>query len=286
VGARQGGADAGGGSLTRQVALATSAQHAGNAATGQGIAAAIGAASASGLESLKYHIGSIAICEDLDVSGSGFQNPRGCLSVFQSDPGAYQYGLQDDWTPLATQARQSDDGFVDLLSASSRATLGGSTTLTYDHVRSYNYGIINWALPIKVKATVPLSDGTTLYTHDGTSTFTVNSSNNSREYFTAPSASLLSGPAEEAVVILPNGGNWFKFQAPLTITEEDIKERRSFVLDLVFNPDGIVKGAANGAAMPTQIRESDAQGSTVRGIAVPMLDLAPIAHRATETVVR
>lgn len=103
-----------------------------------------------------------------------------------------------------------------------------------------------------------------------------------RAYYTLPSTPLSQGPAEEAVVLLGNGGNWFKFQAPLTITEDDIAERRAWVLDLVFNPDGIMK-ATNSIA---QIAERDAQGTFVRGIAVPMLDLAPVPHRSTETIVR
>ena len=111
-------------------------------------------------------------------------------------------------------------------------------------MRSYNYGIITWSLPIKVKATLPLGDGTFLYTHDGETLSETIGNDNFVRYYTKASSSLGVGPAEEAVVLLGNGGNWFKFQNPLTVTSADVEERRQWVLDLVFNPEGIVKGFA------------------------------------------
>jgi hypothetical protein len=134
-----------------------------------------------------------------------------------------------------------------------------------------------------VKASVAHSDGTMLYSHDGTTIVEVVGADRFRSYTTLPSAPLTQAPAEEAVVLLGNGGNWFKFQAPLTITENDINEQRAWVLDLVFNPDGIMKGTSGTLA---QMSERDAMGTIGRGIAVPMLDLAPVPHRSTETVVR
>jgi hypothetical protein len=87
-------------------------------------------------------------------------------------------------------------------------------------------------------------------------------------------------------VLLPNGGNWFKFQNPLSVTSADIDERRQWVLDLVFNPEGIVKGFAGDAISQGNIEERDGSGFVTRAITVPMLDLAPIPHRQNEQVVR
>jgi len=86
--------------------------------------------------------------------------------------------------------------------------------------------------------------------------------------------------------LLPNGGNWFKFQNPLTVTQADIDERRQWVLDLVFNPEGIVKGFAGDGASVGSIQEKNEGGSVTRAVTVPMLDLAPIPHRENEQVVR
>jgi len=245
-----------------------------------------GGAVRPGLESLEYYIFSVQICESLQASGSGFNNPSGCLELYSGDRSAYSYDLEGDWTSLADSARASNTGFVNLLDPVSRATLGGTTPLGTEQVRSYNYGIITWSLPIKVKATVPLGDGTFLYTHDGATRVQTIGVDSFRDYFTAPGTALDVGPAETAVVILGNGGNWFKFQNPLTITQADIEEKRQWVLDLVFNPEGIVKGFSGDGTTRSNIREQNEAGASLRGINVPMLDLAPVPHRAAEQVVR
>ncbi len=245
-----------------------------------------GGAVRPGLESLEYYITSVQICETMEAQGSGFSNPAGCLQLYSGDVSGLTYQIDDDWSSLADDARAMTTGFVDLLNPSSRAALNATTELQQGHVRSYNYGIINWSLPIKVKASIPLADGTVLYTHDGTTQYETVGVDNWRHYYTSPSTPLTTAPAEKAVVLLPNGGNWFKFQNPLTITDADIAERRQWVLDLVFNPEGIVKGFAGGGISQSNLEERDGSGAVTRAITVPMLDLAPIPHRENEHVVR
>lgn len=244
-----------------------------------------GSASATGLSSLKYHISSISVCESLEAQGSGFNNPAGCLELYRGDESALATNLDEDWTHLADAARASDDGFVDLVSPNSRNALTRTTTLEASHVRSYNYGIITWALPVKLTATIDLGDGDFLYTHDGVTTSELIGLDNFKNYFTRSATSLLEGPAEEAVVLLGNGGNWFKFQQPFSITEQDIAEGRSWVLDLVFNPDGIVKGYEEGPSN-ANLRDEDDNGMPLRAITVPMIDLVPVPHRAADPIVR
>jgi hypothetical protein len=246
-----------------------------------------GGARRPGLESLKYSIQSVSICESLETTGTAFNNPNGCLELYRGELGALSpYGLEDDWTPLAAAARTSDVGFVDLLDPTARETLAANTELRAEHVRQYNYGVITWSLPIKVKASFVLNDGSRLYTHDGTTIFETIGVDSYRDYFTTSATPLDVAPAEEAVVLLGNGGNWFKFQNPLSITEQDISEKRQWVLDLVFNPEGIVKGFAGEGATRGNLRERDSQGTTLRAVTVPLLDLAPVPHRASEAVVR
>jgi hypothetical protein len=251
------------------------------------LAFAGGGAVRPGLESLEYYITSVQICETMEASGSGFRNPGGCIDLYHgNDDPQLSYGLDDDWTPLADAARGLNTGFVDLLNPSARATLNGTTELTSAQVRSYNYGIITWSLPIKVKATIPLFDGSFLYTHDGATTYESLGVDNYRHYYTSPATSLATGPAEKAVVLLPNGGNWFKFQNPLSVTQADVDERRQWVLDLVFNPEGIVKGFSGDAISQGSIQERNDTGFVTHAITVPMLDLVPIPHRQNEQVVR
>jgi hypothetical protein len=245
-----------------------------------------GASLRPGIDSLEYYINSVQICESMQPSGSGFSNPAGCLELYRGDQSHLHYELDGDWTSLADEARGLNAGFVDLLDPAALATLNATTELTSEHVRSYNYGIITWSLPVKVKATIPLGDGGFLYTHDGTTTFNTIGVDNFKHYYTAPATSLTTAPAEKAVVLLGNGGNWFKFQNALTIGQADIDERRQWVLDLVFNPDGIVKGYAGSGVTSGNLEEQNDQGNPLRSITVPLLDLAPIPHRSDEQVVR
>jgi hypothetical protein len=245
-----------------------------------------GGAVRPGLESLEYYIYSVQICESIQASGSGFANPTGCLELYAGDRSRLAYELDADWTSLADDARALNDGFINLLDDSSRQQLERTTELRTEHVRSYNYGVITWSLPIKVKATIPLGDDTFLYTHDGETTFETVGNDNFKRYYTKASSSLGAGPAEKAVVLLGNGGNWFKFQNPLTVTTADVEERRQWVLDLVFNPEGIVKGFAGDFIGSGNLEERNEQGTALRTLNVPMLDLAPIPHRHDQQVVR
>jgi hypothetical protein len=253
-----------------------------------------GAARGNGLESLKYQITGITICESLETTGSGFNNPNNCLQLYSHDDPRFHYEINADWTSLADTARGTDDGFVDLLDGSSRAQLASSTKLTREQARSYNYGTITWSLPIKLKAKLTMNDGSYLYTHDGPTVVETVGVDSYRSYYTAAATPLDQAPAEEAVVLLPNGGNWFKFQSPFVISEEDIEAERAFVLDLVFNPDGIVKGFSDSYAMGSLSQRgtsgtsgtSAMSASHVHDITVPMLDLSPVPHRASEQVLR
>lgn len=246
-----------------------------------------GGAVRPGLVNLEYYIYSVSICETLQPSGSGFSNPTGCLQLYSGDQSRLSYDANSsDWTHLADEARATEDGFVDLLDPASRAALGNTTALGSNEVRSYHYGIITWSLPIKVKATIPLGDGSFLYTHDGTTTYQVIGADHFKDYYTSPAIPLDVGPAEKAVVILGNGGNWFQFQNPLTITQDDLDQKRQWVLDLVFNPEGIVKGFSGDGSSRGNIREQSEAGAQLRGITVPMLDLAPVPHRADQEVER
>lgn len=278
-------AGAGGSNATAGIMMRLAAPAASASGLNQLLAFAGGGAVRPGLQSLSYYIYSVQICESLEASGSGFNNPSGCLELYSGDHSVLAYELDGEWTALADAARARSEGFVDLLDPTSRAALGGTTPLGSEHVRSYHYGIITWSLPIKVKATVALGDGSLLYTHDGPTRVQTIGADNFRDYFTEPSTALNVAPAEPAVVILGNGGNWFKFQNPLTISQADLDERRQWVLDLVFNPEGIVKGFAGDGAGRGNVRELSG-GNAVRGITVPMLDLAPVPHRASESVVR
>lgn len=245
----------------------------------------IGQNSASGIESLKYYIESIAICEDLEISGTAFSNPDGCIEVYSN--GENSSLSSDDEASAVTageNARSITNGYVDLMTEAGRASLSNSITVTSSDARSYNWGYVTWAVPIKLTASVELEDGTTLRTSDGT--LSVQSSGGTdfvQNLFDGDFASL--SEAEEAIVVSSNGGNWFKFQRPLTITASDIESESSFEVDFTFNPAGLVKAYSADAACSTTECNTlvDSSGNQ---IIAPFLDLSPIPHLASEDVER
>lgn len=234
----------------------------------------VGQAEAAQLESLRYYVSSILLCESLETMGTGFSNAQGCLTVYEAP-------IQDDYpTFLADQARAHPERYVDLLDPASLATLASPVSLGPEHVRAYSYGLVNWYRPVFVRASVDLWAGggtpTTLFTHDGTLVTDMADPN----YLTNEVADLTVGPAEDGVAVLNNGGNWFKFQAPFEITDADVASGAAITLDLVFDPDRIVSG------MNCTTRTVPFKDPAGRAIAVPLLELSPVPLRAGQQAYR
>lgn len=242
-----------------------------------------GQAGATGLTSLKYAIQQISICEELTTNGTAFNNQSNCLSLYQGvelpalnyDPATFNS------ITLANAARASDTGFIDLLDPTARAALSADVSLSADHAHAYNWGIITWYLPIKLTASIPMNDGTTFRTLDGASVRQMMPDGYVANYTEATTAFDANPTAREAVVVHGNGGTWFRFQNPFVITQADIDAGEQFVLDLTFNPDGLVKGF-KGSQSPNSLLHDNAGN----GIDIPMLDLTPVAHKASEHVVK
>lgn len=242
-----------------------------------------GQTDAAGLTSMKYAIRQITICETLDTTGTGFNNQGNCLNLYDGpqlpsleyDPATFNS------ITLAAAARASNEGFVDLLDPTSRATLSSTTALDAGHAHAYNWGIITWYLPIKLTASIPLNDGTTFRTLDGTSVRQTMPDGYVANYTEASTAFDANPTAQEAVVVHGNGGTWFRFQNPFVITQADIDAGEQFVLDLTFNPEGLVKGF-KGQVSPNSLLRDNAGN----GIDIPMLDLTPVAHKASEHVIK
>ncbi len=244
----------------------------------------MGQSTTDSLTSLKYYITSVSICEELDTGGgSGFQNPKNCLDIYHADRGAFSYDPMLDYSGLAAAARASDVGFVDLLNPASRATLGASVMLKDADAHTYNWGIITWVPVVKLTASVPMSDGSTWYTHDGTSSRTVQ--NMVPNYVTTSSAPFTTGPASEAVVLSANGGTWFRFQHPFSIAAGDVTSGEAFVLDLTLDPDALVTGGPVPGS--GTLREGgDGGGGGARELHIPSLDLTPVPHKGSTRAVR
>ncbi len=230
----------------------------------------------SGLESLKYYIRGISLCENLEIHGSGFSNPTHCMTVYDigSEDADFAYDVSEGaptWENLAEVARTHDDRFTDLMDATQRAKLTNNVKLSAENIGTYQWGFINWYPVVKTKASIS-AGGHTYRTIDGVAdtNYTTTSAGN----FTS------AGNAEEAVVVLGNGGSWFKAQAPLEITQADIDTGTNYAVDLTFNPDSFFKAYSSDVSGCGTCQLKDAGGNQ---FSVPMLSLIPVLRKVDES---
>ena len=260
-----------------------------------------GSAVATGLQSLKYFVTQIQICQGLDTNGSAFSNPTHCISIYQGPSEAGLDAVEDPSHPAAAldyvRTHKDIAGYVDMMDATSRATLTSTVTVPADATGDYQWGIVTWHPEIKLTATITSpSDGSSLlYTHDGTNSTPVDLGGQAYTP-TISSTSFATAPAEEAIGSSGNGGSWFRFEHPFTISASDITSGAQFSLDLAFDPDSLIQGVtAPGASNFPPLVDSasapgggDGSGASAgwNSIAIPALALTPVAHKASSHVVR
>jgi len=239
-----------------------------------------------GLASLKYFFTSIQICQSMTTQGTSFSNQQGCITLYSGPADSTlnpNGGASGNYTAQANYARTSTTGFIDLISPTSRATLASAYTMKSTDVGSYQWGLVNWAYPIKVTATIStpgVSGSALLYTHDGTT-----QSDSNGNYINVASTSLSSSPAQEAVITLPNGGSWFRFQNPFVISSSDISNKTAYTIDLTFDPDGIVQGSTVAPTNGPSIIDGSI-ASPGNAINAPMLDLTPVPRQTSDSTVK
>jgi hypothetical protein len=225
---------------------------AGSAAKSQGVGAAqsalrIGSPSGTDLKSLKYYITGIQLCQDVQLSGSGFSNTSGCIALYQSPDGTPDYMT---YTVAEAMADDAPGRYVDLMSADGQAALRRPVTLEVpvaaemadggpSQAGAYRFGLINFYRPIKVTAEFPIIGHPGEYfrtradTHVTVSTTPDGRFNSNKVQI----GDTLSGPTEETTYMLDNGGALFTFQKPFVITQADIDAHADIKVDLVFNPE-------------------------------------------------
>lgn len=234
------------------------------------VTTAVGANTKTQLKSLKYYFIEVQICKDLTTTGTAYNNPSGCISLYKGSDSGYN-------TYLAASALADTDPshYVDIVDmATTKAKLNQGLA---SNPGEYNYGVITWYRPLKVKAEVTLNDNTVLVTKPGTETSTGTDANGFGQYYTeATSLSGSAGTSEEAIVTLNNGGNWFKFQNTFKYDGTE-----PMTLDLVFNPESIIKGSSSTSNY--SLREPQSGNAAGKGLNIPALDLSPVVHKASET---
>lgn len=233
-------------------------------------AAVNGQVTAADLESLKYYITDISICKGMTINGTGYSDQSGCISVYRAER-RYDYD-----TFVAEDAALETTHYVDLMSASALSNLSGTTYLSSDHIGDYHYGKVDHYRPVKLTASIKLNDDTVVYTKGGTSTL-ISGSGVDATYVTEVS-DITTGPAQESIVVLNNGGSWFKFEKPFRLTAEDVANETTFQMKLAFNPDGVIK-AYNYISSNQVIQDAVNE----YGIEVPLMPFTPVIYRSSET---
>jgi hypothetical protein len=253
------------------IASTTSPPSARQAQSSRIIAAAVsGQVAAADLESLKYYVTDISICKHMTINGTGYSGQSGCISLYSAER------LYDYDTFVAEDATQETENYIDLMSSPDLSKLSKTIYLSNDDIGDYYYGKVDHYRPVKVTAAIQLGDDTVVYTKNGTSTL-ISASGIDATYVNQVS-NITTGPAEESIVVLPNGGSWFKFEKPFRLTAEDVENETSFQMKLAFNPEGVIK-AFNFTSSNQVIQDEENN----YGIVVPLMPFTPVIYRTTET---
>jgi hypothetical protein len=244
----------------------------------------VGTANATTLKSLKYFITNIELCQEMTLSGSGFSNKKGCITLYENDGGLSQTDYQQ-YLVTQAQADQIPGRYVDLMAEEGQAVLRQERGLNPQMVGTYRYGNINFFRPIKVTAEFPIIGGksgeyfrTKAITNivDGVT----NDSNNTQRVEIADSR---SGATEETTYMLNNGGSWFVFQKPFEITAADIEAQTRITMDLVFNPDSFGTASSmpvGGTCATVMSQVCDPQGKVV--FDMPFVKMNPVPRKTGE----
>lgn len=213
------------------------------------------AGGAGGLESLKYFIQDIQLCEDLTIQGSAYQNPRGCTYIYRNSAigtnGDNNLTLYNNYTITESQTdTAADDRFTDLMTTAGLAKLKKSQNVQSDMLRTYNYGLVTFFRTIRMKAHFKDSAGTILYrTRANTTVYNSSTDSAGRKKENTYVGDMTASPssdAEEVIYMMDNGGQFFKLNTPFTLTQSDLSAGTSFTVDLVFNPDNFVAASPQG----------------------------------------
>ncbi len=211
----------------------------------------VGATTAASLKSLKYFIQGIQLCQTMTITGSAYSNASGCIDLYTGPVGNNDQSLYNSYTITEALADTDSSRWIDLMSATDQAKLKKGITVTLAMKGSYKYGKIDFFRPIKTTAEFPLIGGGTYYSKASTA---VARDNNEigLQVESASVGDMTTGPAEETVYMMNNGGVWFPFVKDFEITDDDIKNQTNVSMDLVFNPADFGKASkAAGTCDPT-----------------------------------
>jgi hypothetical protein len=222
---------------------------------------------------MHYYLTGIQLAEDVTLNGTGWTNPTGVLTLLAPKMEV------DEYESYGYDEAVADEGgnYVDLMDAAAASSLDLVAERRGDADAGYNYLIVNWAQPVKVRATAYAADGETvaMVTRAGERNETTTGDNGYVSHATHTPAALTEPvPSELATVRLNNGGSIVRLARPVKVGEES-------VLHLVFDPLQSVRASVGDAS--TQATLQDGLGN---GFDVGLVGLTPVLARPDDVVMR
>lgn len=265
----------------------------------RGLARRVGGGAAEGLESFQVAIEAVFMARDITITGSAWSNPRGFLGFYRAE------GLMAAGHNVITGANALDAAndrfYVDFMTAAGRERIANTATYTEGELGEYNFVIVNWAQPFRVRGSVDLGDGRKVYTKAG--------SYDEARGATVAASDMFTGPAETSVAVKNNGGAWFRLLRPLVLTSADFDTTKlvhdttrldssGHVVDtlvpagrlnvmLVYNPEGFLTAWDTAYASSEGPSNAEITGpGGIGNIHVPFLDATVVPFRTGEEVWR
>ncbi|MEO6095494.1 MAG: hypothetical protein ABIW76_07410 [Fibrobacteria bacterium] len=263
------------------------------------LARRVGGGTAEGLESFQVAIEAVFMARDITITGSAWSNPQGFLGFYRAED------LMTEGHNVITGANALDAAndrfYVDFMTAAGRERIANTATYTEAELGEYNFVIVNWAQPFRVRGSVDLGDGRKVYTKAG--------SYDAARGATVTASDMLTGPAETSVAVKNNGGAWFRLLRPLVLTAADLDTTKlvhdttrldsaGHVVDtlvpagrlnvmLVYNPEGFLTAWDTAYASAEGPSNAEITGpGGIGNIHVPYLDATVVPFRTGEEVWR
>ena len=231
--------------------------------------------------SAKFRVSGITLCGEVDESKGDTCQQRPWEIFGEKDRTTSPY---DGFIPSIADTY---DGWTDFLDPASTAKLSSNLTYSEQQVGSYNAVVVGFYRAFKIKSSVKMSDGATLYTKAG-GTYQSNSKTGLDVTYSNVTTSIATAPAEDATFFLPNGGKTFFLQTPFQITTEDLNASVGFKMVLAYDPVNSIKGKKIDPTsyLAQGFLEGQIDSGSGYQITAPFMEFSPILARSSETIMR
>jgi hypothetical protein len=242
----------------------------------------LGQSAAGKLKAAKFRVIDIGLCGSTDESnGDACTGGPEFMLYREADQTQSSY---DNFLPANAAEYQGWTNFVDETSTQS---LAQDIAYSDQNVGKYVKVIVHFYRAFQINAEIALNDDRTVYTKASTD-FRSNNKTGLDVTYASAVTDALTGPSEDAVFFLPNGGKTFYLQNPFEITADDVANQVAYKMVLAYDPDNLIKA---NAVDTTSIFDQDfleGQIDTTNGIRVtaPFVEFAPVLAKSTETIMR